>query len=115
MEVKAGSADIAIFIKMRLLGAVITLAAHKAQYGTPTSTQYTLVIKSVDETLDTTVDYDAAKSTSDALFFLLPDTLFAVKNRVLRLSLRFTFDTIIDSAKQNFEIKVTDPTSVNTK
>lgn len=116
MEVKEGSAEIAILIKMRLLGAVVTRAVQKAQYGTPSTEQFTLLIQSIDKTtVDTSINFNSGLSTADALYFTLPASLFVAKNIVLRCALKFQFDTVIDHAKQNFEIKVTDPVSPSVK
>jgi len=116
VEIKAGSADIAILVKLRLLGVVQTLAEHQAQYGAPTTIVYKLFIQSIDKTtIDTSITSDTGLSTVDGIFFLLPSTLFDTENTVLRASLQFQYDTVIDHAKHNFEIKVTKRESPNTK
>lgn len=115
MEIKKGTSAIPIFVKIRIGGSVVTLSAHQAQYGTPSVIQYTLEWKSVDKSVTGSVNYDSGNSTSDALYFLLPATLFAKENMVYIAALKWQMDSIEDFGQENFEIKVTDANAPNVR
>lgn len=114
MEIKQGASDVPLFIKPRLNGVVITMAAWEALYSAaPTSGVFTLVAETADKTGTESIVAD--NQTATGMNFTLPASMFVTAQRDWTVSLKFVFGSVTDFSLYNFDIKVSKGDSSNSR
>ena len=111
MIVKEGSSAVKLYIKPRVNGVVITIAAWETLYGGGTGV-YTLLAETADKT-----GTEAIVGVADAngVLYTLPSTRFETAQRDWTAVTKSVISGITDFSLYNFDIKVTKPDSVNSR
>lgn len=111
MIIKEGSSAVPLYIKPRVNGVVITIAALETLYGGGSGV-YTLVAELADKT-----DTEAIVGTADinGILFTLPSTMFDTAQRDWTALVKTVINGITDKSLYNFDIKVTKGDSVNSR
>ena len=112
MRVAKGSTNIPLYLQLLLDGKILTLVQHQALYSLQTgqTLAYTLEYKEAGSSTVSTLSYDAAKSTANSIYFLLPTAMFT-GTKQYHCALKFQYNTTIDYALDDFDITVYDPLS----
>lgn len=111
MEVKQNSAAVPVYIKPRVNGVVITIAAWETLYGGGAGV-YTLEAETADKTGTESI---VGVADANGVLFTLPASMFLTAQRDWTASMKFLINSITDYSLYNFDIKVTKGSSVNSR
>lgn len=110
MEIKQGSAAVPLYIKPRVNGIVVTIAAWETLYGG--TGVYTLECETADKSSTESI---SGTADTNGVNFTLPSTMFDTAQRSWTCSLKLVNNGVTDFSLYNFDIKVTKGSSVNSR